>query len=158
MAWYDSIVPMVRVLVNDVDEETYTSFRLQKVGLVAASYVVSQIPFDNNYVVNIVASSISPNPETTSPKDYTFINLVSLKSAVLITSSELKTKTRQQISVKDGPSTIELKEVGESLTAQAEAVLDAYNFAVTNYLAGNSIGGCAVTTPTAVFIEPPRFI
>jgi hypothetical protein len=65
MAWQDIAVPMLRVLINDMEATpTYSDDRLIQVLLVSALYTKTDMDFDTNYTVNIVTETITPDPST----------------------------------------------------------------------------------------------
>src|SRR3990167_2800319 len=101
MAWQDVTTNIVRGLIGDIDTpQTYTDGRLLYIELNSAHLLLNEVSFNSDYTVDVQASSISPDPLT----DTTFINLLALRSAVLISNSEYKTAAKQSFIVKDGPS------------------------------------------------------
>jgi len=85
MAWQETMVTMVRVLINDLDSSnyTYSNERLEQTILVSAQYVASAADFQNAYVVDLGQFTLIPDP-TDDPADNDYINLVCLKAACLI--------------------------------------------------------------------------
>ena len=91
MSWQIEIPIMVRTLINDLnDQPTYSDERLLQVIAVAAKYVQFDVVLDNEYSVNVVDFSMSPDP--TVINDNIFISLVALKSACIIDQSALRTR------------------------------------------------------------------
>ena len=91
MTWQTEMTLILRGLINDVNpaDYTYSDSRLQQSILISGQLVQTELVFDKTYEVNVIASSIIPDP-TDVTKDNAFINLVCLKSAALIYGGELK--------------------------------------------------------------------
>lgn len=95
MAWNIEIPIIVRTLINDLnDQPTYSDERLLQVVAVAAKYVQFDVVLENQYSVNVVEPSISPDPTETN--DSIFISLVALKSACIIDQSALRTRAAME--------------------------------------------------------------
>jgi hypothetical protein len=154
MAWTDDMPVIVRYLVNDVNSSdyTYTNGRIKQTIVVAAQLVLNEIDFDKTYTVTVSTSGITPDP-TAATKDDAFINLVSLKSACLIASSELRTKSLDAVRVSDGSSSIDAGGVLRGFEALSKSMCQRYEDAKIQYKAGNSVAGKAVLTP----YESPNF-
>ena len=93
MSWQNEMALIVRHLVNDLDSSdyTFTNDRLEEAILVSAQLASLEIDFENTYTIEVDGSSLSPDPTSSSNKDASFINIVSLKTACLLLSSEGKT-------------------------------------------------------------------
>ena len=145
---------IVRYLVNDIDSSdyAYTNGRIKQTIVVAAQLVLNEIDFDKTYSVTVSTSGITPDP-TAATKDDAFINLVSLKSACLIASSELRTKSLDAVRVSDGSSSIDAGGVLRGFEALSKSMCQRYEDAKIQYKAGNSVAGKAVLTP----YESPNF-
>lgn len=91
MAWQNELTIIVRTLINDIDEPyEYSDSRIQQILTVAAKYVQFDVNLDYLYNVDVVASTITPDP--TEKNDDTFISIVCLKAACLIDQSNFRTK------------------------------------------------------------------
>lgn len=91
MSWQDDLTLMVRTLVNDLDEPyTFSDNRIQQIITVSGKYVQFDVNLDNEYTIDVVAQSISPDP--ISVNDDIFISLVCLKAACIIDQGTLRTK------------------------------------------------------------------
>lgn len=137
MSWQTTIPVMVRYLINDVDNTNYkySDARIEKSVLVSAQFVSLELDFPNIYIINLSTDSLLPDPTDTATKDSSFINLVALKTACIIIGSEMKTEAANAISIKDGPSAIDLRGVSSTLgilykdlCAKYDDVADAYRF------------------------------
>lgn len=150
MTWQTEVVEQVRVLINDMDDtQTYTDDRIERVGIIAALQVLSDVQFPTTYSVDIQRATISPDPTTLSTKDYDFINLMSIKTAYLIIYGELKKYSLVGgISVQDGPSSINLN-VFYNLRDVARSMDERYmREKNTIKMSQSSINSQAIITPT----------
>lgn len=145
MAWDTTATKIIRALVNDVMESTYTDESIRDLALVAAYRVYSEMNLDYTYTINLSTNSITPDPESNSDMD--FIHLLSLKAACIILNNEAKAQAASAISMTDGPSSISLKGVYDALAEQAKNVCESYEQAKTEFSLGNSVGGLAILTP-----------
>jgi hypothetical protein len=128
---------MVRHLINDVDETNYkySQSRLETTLTVAAQLISQEITFDNNYIVDITEESITPDPVS----DSVFINFLVLRAACIILGSEVKTESSNAISIKDGPSAIDLRGVSSTLITLYKDLCATYDDMVIRYgFDGNS--------------------
>lgn len=153
MTWKQTIVKMVRYLIGDIDETSYSSARLQEAIVTSAQLMLSEVEFDVTYTISVTGVTISPDP--TIEPDNDFINLVSLKTAALIVGSEAKTLAGQAYKITDGPSTIDVTLAYKAKKEMYSTLLDNYNSAVTNYTAGNGTGGLAIFSSMTVYNETP---
>jgi len=133
--WKCVLVPMVRVLINDIDETTYDNPRLEKVIIVAAQLLKPEFDFATTYTSNIRTQTISPDPVDNN--DDAFINFVSMKSALLILEGELKNLASGAIKVQDGPASIDMSGAYNATKDAYEKLLDAFNRAKLAYTLGN---------------------
>jgi hypothetical protein len=91
MSWQTEIIPLVRVLINDIaDPPTYSDDRLIQTILVASKYVQFDTNLDNEYQVDIINQTITPDPANN--KDEIFLCVVGLKTACIIDQSSFRTK------------------------------------------------------------------
>ena len=148
MSWQGQISTMVRHIVNDADPSNYkySVKRLETTILVAAQLVTEDLDLANDYVVNVEQCSLSPDP-TDDPKDNVFINLTTLKTACVIIGSEVRTEASNAISIKDGPSAIDLRGVATTLTMLYKDLCEKYDQLVYDYVAGGSLAGQAILGP-----------
>ena len=110
MAWQQQVIPIVRVLLNDVTSpHTMTDQRLEQLCAVSAHIVVSELYTNFDYKINIAARTISPDPYTS--EDTAFMNLMSLKAACISDISSFRTEVaRAGIKAKLGPAVLETVE------------------------------------------------
>lgn len=107
MAWQDTMVVMLRILVNDMDDTpVYSDSRMEQMLVVAAMYVNIEISFDATYTINVPSPDISPDP--TGNGDDAFVNFTVLKAACLTDQSTFRTKALASgIKAKCGPAVLE---------------------------------------------------
>lgn len=149
MSWQGQISTMVRHLVNDLDPASYkySPKRIETTILVSAQLITLDTDFNNTYSMNVEQCHLSPDPTDIDTRDDAFITLVTLKAACLIIGSEVRIESGNAISIKDGPSAIDLRGVSSTLLALYKDLNDKYNQALMNYRAGNSIAGKAILGP-----------
>ena len=134
MPWQNEMKVIVRHLVNDLDSSdyTFTDSRLEEAVLVSAQLASLEIDFDNTYAIDVDSVSLSPDP-TSGNKDDSFINLVCLKTAQMLLGSELKTHSLNAISLKDGPSALDLRGIVSGLKILCDDINKKYEEATTQY-------------------------
>ena len=150
MAWQSEMVRIVRHLINDLDSTNYsfTDDRLEELILVASQLVLTTLDFTNEYTVDVDALTLNPDP-TTGTKDDSFINLVSLKAACVVLGSEVRSNALNSISLRDGPSAIDLRGITSSLADLHKMMCEKFETAVLQYRAGSSVAGKSIVSPFA---------
>jgi hypothetical protein len=142
MYWYDITLPIFRSLINDFDETSYSNQRLLTI-MLHSSYLVSRdVELVNTYVINIANETIVPDPND----DPDFINLILLRSVLLVAQGEYRTASSEAVIIKDGPSTIELNQTMSAKDILSQAQQN-YDNAVLNYRLGVSSVGKAILSP-----------
>lgn len=149
MAWDTEVIEIVRFYIGDVDEpQKYTDARIKKAAIISASILIQEIPFTNNYTIDIAAETITPDPTTTDPKDTDFINLLAMKTACLIIQGELKLYATSSMRVVDGPSSIDLASIFTNLQKLNDNMCRMYEKNKNMYIIGQSGYGRVVLSPT----------
>ncbi len=121
MSWQDEMIPITRVLINDLAATpTYTDDRLEQLLLVAARQVNSEMAFPQDFVIDVGNGTLLPDPTLGDNKNDSFINLVTQKAACILDQSVAVIAAKQAISVKDGTSAIDLRGVSECSTIKQE--------------------------------------
>lgn len=135
MSWQTTIPTMVRYLINDVDSSNYkySDSRVEKTTVIGAQFVSLDLDFPNTYTIDIATDSISPDPTDSATRDNSFINLVALKTACIIVGSEMKTEAANAISIKDGPSAIDLRGVSSTLAVLYKDLCDKFTAMADDY-------------------------
>lgn len=136
---------IVRSWINDLDPSgyKYSDQRINQVICVAARFVQQSADFKAKYTIGL--DYISPNP--TEVEDFDFINLVGLKTACIILGSELKSEAGNAISIKDGPSSIDLRGVAGTIATYRNDICSRYDQYLMDYKAGGMPIGQAVLGP-----------
>jgi hypothetical protein len=148
--WKTDIVLMLRSLIGDLDREKFTDERLRQIITVGAFNVINDADFANAYTVDVGSVSISPDPVVKKDTDFTVLTLY--KSACILLGSEVKTESANAISIKDGPSSIDLRGVSASLNALYKDLCQKYDDMLQMYLYASGGGdggpaGAAVLSP-----------
>lgn len=141
----DTILLILRVLINDVSETLYEDSDLNRIIVVAAGLVKQEISLDIAYTINYSVPSISPDPT-----EEVFINFTALKAAIILLRGELKEIATNTFRITDGPSTIDTTMRYSSSKNLLENLMEQYDLDKINYSMNNSIGGyrAVITTPT----------
>lgn len=149
MSWQTDITTMVRYVIGDVnsDNYTYSDARIQTTILVASELLLSTMDFSQSYTVSLSESTLSPDPTDSSTEDKNFVALATLKTACIIVGSEVKSESGNAISIKDGPSAIDLRGVSSTLMSLYKDLCSKYDNLVIDYQAGSSLAGHAVLGP-----------
>jgi hypothetical protein len=135
MAWQTELPTIVRYIINDLDSTRYkySDERIETTVTIAAQMVILDISLQTQYDINIQNISISPDPTESVPKDNVFINLTALKTACIILGSEVKTEGGNAISIKDGPSAIDLRGVASTISFLYEDICGKYEKLLKDY-------------------------
>lgn len=143
--WQDEAIPILRTLIGDFDGTSYATSRLETILVHAAYYINTRVDFEYDYVVNAAARTISPDPSDNTDKD--FINLMTIKAAVLVLGSEVKTAAAQSYRISDGPSSIDTSASFKAKKEFYDKMSQDFEMAVLHYQAGNGKAGQAILTP-----------
>lgn len=149
MSWQGQMSTMVRYLVDDIDPTNYkyANKRVETTILVAAQFVTLQTDFNNTYTINVEQCTLSPDPTDSDTKDNAFINLTALKAACIMLGSEVRSESGNAISIKDGPSAIDLRGVASTLVILYQDLCKKYDQMLLDYRAGSSVAGQAILGP-----------
>lgn len=151
MSWQGQMSTIVRHLVNDLDPDNYkyTDSRVETTILVASQLMIMNVDFNNVYSINVESCQLSPDPTDSDTKDDAFITLSCLRAACIIIGSEIRSESGNAISIKDGPSAIDLRGVTQTLTILYKDLCEKYENLLLDYRAGSSIAGHAILGPYA---------
>ena len=138
MPWKTDLVLMLRSMIGDLDRAKFTDERLKQILVVGAYNSTS-------YTVDVAKVSISPDPISESDTD--FSTLTVYKSACILLGSEVKTESANAISIKDGPSAIDLRGVTANLTNLYNDLCAKYGALLNSYQYNNTLVGQAVLGP-----------
>lgn len=150
MSWQGQMSTIVRHLVNDTDPSSYkfTDNRIETSILVASQLVISETDFVNTYDINVESCRLLPDPTGSATKDNDFITLVCLKTACIILGGDIRSESGNAISIKDGPSAIDLRGVTQTLTILYKDMCEKYQTALFSYESGeSSTNGQAILGP-----------
>ena len=151
MSWQGQMSTIVRHLVNDLDPTAYkySDHRIETSILVASQLMVMNVDFNNTYDINVESCLLSPDPTDEETKDNPFITLSCLRAACIIIGSEIRSESGNAISIKDGPSAIDLRGVTQTLTVLYKDLCQKYENLLLEYRAGSSVAGHAILGPYA---------
>src|SRR5688500_10715162 len=106
MAWQDTMVPMVRVLIgDDTDTQRYESSRIEMAIVTAGLIVAQEYPFKTAYTFDLSLPEVLPDP--TVILDSEAVALFTLKAACLLNLNTYQTAVGTGIRVKDGDSEVD---------------------------------------------------
>jgi hypothetical protein len=152
MSWQGQMGTMLRYLINDTDPDNYqfTDTRIETLLLVAAQLTSMETVFSNSYQINVESCLLSPDPTDAETKDNNFINLVVLKAACVMLGSEIRSEAGNAISIKDGPSAIDLRGVAGTLSTLYTDICAKYEELKLSYEKGVSLDlGAGILGPYA---------
>lgn len=149
MSWQGQMSTIVRHIIDDLDpiNYKYSDHRVETAILVSAQLTTMNVDFANSYTINVESCTLSPDPTDSDTRDNPFINLVSLRSACIIIGGEIRSESGNAISIKDGPSAIDLRGVSATLTALYKDLCEKYDHLLLEYRAGNAVAGHAIIGP-----------
>ena len=145
MPWKIDLVLMLRSLIGDLDKAKFTDERIKQILVVGAYNVLNDADFSNTYTVDVGSVSISPDPITENDTDFATLTLY--KSACILLGSEVKTESANAISIKDGPSAIDLRGVTANLTNLYKDLCAKYDDLLKGYQYNNTLVGQAILGP-----------
>ena len=151
MSWQGQMSTIVRHLVNDLDASSYkySDHRIETSILVASQLMIMNVDFNNTYDINVESCLLSPDPTDAATKDNPFVTLSCLRAACIIVGSEIRSESGNAISIKDGPSAIDLRGVTQTLTVLYKDLCQKYENLLLEYRAGSSVSGHAILGPYA---------
>lgn len=154
MAWDEEMNIITRALVNDMDSTKFTDDRINQAILVSIRFVTAYLDFNQEYIVDIVNESVTPDPTINPYRDENLINLATLKCACIVDRGAASAAADQAIRVRDGQSEVDLR-------AAFKAKLDliksgwcaVYDETKTEYAYARSgeVVGAAVMSPFRLF-------
>jgi len=145
MPWNIDLVLMLRSLIGDLDNTKFTDERLKQILVCGAYNVVNDADFSETYTVDVAGVTISPDPISESDADFTILTVY--KSACILLGSEVKTEAANAISIKDGPSSIDLRGVAQNLNIMYKDLCTKYDDLLSAYQYNNTLVGQAVLGP-----------
>lgn len=149
MSWQGQMGTIVRYLIDDVDPSNYkySDHRIETTILVAGQLTQMNVTFSQEYNINVENCQLTPDPTSPTNEDKAFINLICLRAACIIIGSAIRSESGNAISIKDGPSAIDLRGVTQTLTVLYKDLCEKFDQQLLEYRAGNSIGGQAILGP-----------
>jgi hypothetical protein len=162
LSWQDDATTIIRALISDTDETnpTYSDDRIEELSCVGARQVICELPqLAATYTVDLDNVEISPDP--TGRNDQSFVNLFCLKARLTILEGEAKKAANQAIAIKDGASSVDLRDIAKqksALAKQAKADYDQAKLEWRMYGGTDGTGGMpaghAVVGPVRAYGYP----
>lgn len=148
MPWQNEMTIIIRHLVNDLDSTSYTftDSRLEEAVLVCAQLLLLEVDFESTYTIDVDSMTLSPDPTDSGNKDDSFINLICLSTSQMLLGSELKIHSLNAISLRDGPSSLDLRGIVAGLKILFEDINRRYDEAKMQYKL-NGVVGQAILGP-----------
>ena len=144
MAWNIDMVLMLRSIIGDLDKTKFTNERLKQILVIGAYNVYNDASFSTEYTIDVGSVTISPDPISETDSD--FVTLTVYRSACILVGSEVKTESANAISIKDGPSAIDLRGVSGSLNVLYKDLCQKYEDMLSTYRYEKSDGGVPAGT------------
>jgi hypothetical protein len=135
MSWQGQMSTIVRHLINDLDPSNYkySTKRIETSILVAGYLVLKDATFANPYDINVELCELIPDPTEQQYKDSDFVILTCLRTACIIIGSEVRVEASNAISIKDGPSAIDLRGVAGTLSMLYKDLCEKYEKSLYDY-------------------------
>lgn len=149
MSWQGQMGTIVRYLIDDVNPSNYkySDHRIETTILVAGQLTQMSVDFGQDYNINVENCKLIPDPTDQDNEDKAFITLVCLRAACIIVGSEIRSESGNAISIKDGPSAIDLRGVTQTLTVLYKDLCAKFDQQLLEYKAGNSVNGQSILGP-----------
>jgi hypothetical protein len=151
LAWQDEMVPTLRVLIGDLDEDNPTNSddNLELLLVVASKQVAAEAVFDTEFSASVDDVEITPDPTDAATQDDSFVNLVTLKAACILDRADARVAANRAVLVKDGSSAIDLSKISQDKLkllkqgwcAVYEDALFSYQYVRTSGAAGAAVLG-----------------
>lgn len=149
MSWKNDLTLMLRSIIGDLDSEKYTDERLEQLLVVAAYATATDTPFLTDYEVSVGSVTINPDPIKNGDKNFSVLTV--LRAACILIGSEVRTESSNAISIKDGPSAIDLRGVSQNLQVLYDKLCKQYEDFLYDYMVNHPNGadaaGIAVLSP-----------
>jgi hypothetical protein len=108
MAWDDTLVTVVRNLINDVnDPQRYDDDRIVQSIITAGLISTQEFYYKLSYTFDFSAGKISPDPTNPNSLEPIAMALFSLKAACILTTNDYQKAVGGGIRVKDGDSEVD---------------------------------------------------
>ena len=108
MAWDDTLVLMVRHLINDYSAPyRYDDDRLKEAIVIGGLITSQDYSYTVSYTFDLANTTISPDPTDTSTYDAEAIALFSLKASCILSTNDFQASVRDGVRVQDGDDEID---------------------------------------------------
>ena len=149
MSWDTEVIETVRYLIGDVDAtQKYTDARIQTDATISANFIARDVGLTGTYSINITDKTITPDPSSTDPVDYGFLDMISIRAAILILQGEAKIYASSSMRVMDGPSSIDVAGIFLNTKKIMDDLNLTYAMAKNRYVMSNSGYGKSILSTT----------
>lgn len=148
MSW-DSLMPILlrNVIGDTAAAPKYDDPTLENLLLSAAQFITLRVNLPQTYTIDVENGAITPDPTDVATRDNAFINLVTLKAACMLMTTEVRIYGQQAIAIRDGTSAIDLKRDLAELRALADGFCRDLQQSITDYYHSTAPPGEAVIGP-----------
>lgn len=155
MPFLDAGTPMVRILINDMeDSPTYTDKRLQMALLIGAQFVTNEFTMKNKYIIDFNKITISPDPvprNDTTNADGWMLNLSVLKTSIFMLRNDLKLASLSSWSIKDTDVNIDLRNMAVYKKTLLDDLEKMWEIDRAQYMVGSNPSCAAILTPINIW-------
>lgn len=163
MYWEIEIPIIVRTLINDLESPPlYSDERIQQLIVVAAQYVLGNVNLSQEYNIDIVNMTISPDPSDPNSRDVDYVGFIALKSACMLDQSTFRTKMALE-GIKAALGSANLSVSGnlagyQALLEQEQAPCKLYDQLTLDHNIGNATAVRAILGPFVGNKFDPRYL
>jgi|TARA_B100001094_G_scaffold333466_1_gene412974 hypothetical protein len=155
---------IVRALINDPAppdaNNVYSDTKINDLISVAARYVVIDLNLDQEYKIDVVTNTITPDPTGVNTRDETFISFVALRASCFLDQSTYRTRAATE-GIKAGLGPAQLN-VSGNLSGYKNIIdigpCGVYEYLKQQHNIGNATAISAVLSPFAGNNFDPRFL
>lgn len=146
VVWECAVVGMLRYVIgDDISPFTYSDTKLKNLIIYSGFILDKDISYGQNYIFDLTQLTITPDPVIS--RDFAFINLTVLKSAVFLARNILRTVSTQAIKFKDGQSEYDGKEIYRAQLEVLKSTQAEFDQAWAQYQFGDTAPGNSILGP-----------
>lgn len=161
--WSDVMTTMLRYMINDYGSpQTYSDNQLITALLVSGIFVSQELDFSQVFVPDVINLTLTPDPTgptapiedsmgniltPSAPPDYNYINLVVLRTAIMINMNEYRAACGSAIMFKEFHSQADMRGIVTAKKAMWDELQKLYDEKRMHYQMGIRVSGQAVLSP-----------
>lgn len=152
MSWNNEMVIILRHMIDDLDKDAYqfSNDRLEECIVASAFITKNDVGFDIDYTIDVDNRLISPDP-TVPAKDYDFISLCCLQSAMMVMRGQIRYYSMRSYSIRDGQTSVDMRGVVQGIQKMFDDFSKKYDEVKLDYQTSRAGLGQAVLTPYRVW-------